>query len=153
MKDGSRIAVGVLKDSETIQSTGIRASATTTKFAVPQLTFWRGVVVTAAISESPLCDVRAGGRSAETLDEQERDDGHADEDEDGDRRPDAQVQRVEQVVVAEDRYRPGAVGAGGQDVDAVEDPERVQRPEQQRDQDGRLHQRQRDLGRSEERRV
>ena len=34
MNDGSSTAVGVLKDSETSQSTGISASAMTTKFAV-----------------------------------------------------------------------------------------------------------------------
>src|SRR5258708_12612914 len=51
-KEGSRTAVGVLKASETSQSTGIRASPMTTKFVVPQLTLWRGVVT--AISESPL---------------------------------------------------------------------------------------------------
>ena len=39
MNDGSRIAAGVLNDSETIQSTGISASAMTTKFAVPQPNF------------------------------------------------------------------------------------------------------------------
>src|SRR5690242_8429324 len=143
MNDGSSTAVGVLKDSETSQSTGISASAMTTKFAVAQPVRWRGVI--AAISGSPLSDVRAGGRGAEALDEQERDDRDADEDQDRDRRPDAQVQRVEQVVVAEDRDRPGAVGAQGQDVDVVENPERVQGPEQQGDQDRRLHQRQRDL--------
>src|ERR1022692_278680 len=129
MNDGSRTAVGVLKDSETIHSTGISASAMTTKFAVPHPVFWRGVVITAAMSGSPLSDVGAGGRGAEALDERERDDRHADEDEDRDRRPDAQVQCVEQVVVAEHRDRPGVVGAGGQDEDAVEDAERVQRPE------------------------
>src|SRR5580692_3136645 len=110
MNDGSRIAAGVLKDSETIQSTGISASAMTTKFADPQPNFCRGVVVTAAISGSPRFDVRAGGRGAEALDEQDRDDRHADEDEDRDRRPDPQVERVEQVVVAEDRDRPGVIG-------------------------------------------
>src|ERR1700733_4017033 len=145
MKDGSRIAAGVLKDSDTSQSTGISASAMTTKFADPQPTFCWGVV-TAAISGSPSSYVRARGRGTEALDKQEGDDRHADEDQDRDRRPDPQVERVEQVVVAQDRDRPGVVGALGQDEDVVEDPERVQRPEQQREQDGRLHQRQRDLG-------
>src|SRR6266702_4064170 len=134
-KDGSRTAVGVLKDSETSQSTGISASAITTKLAVAQPVLWRGVM--AAISGSPLSDVRARGRGAEALDEQEGDDRDADEDQDRDCRPDAQVQRVEQVVVAEDRDRSGAVGAHGEDVDVVEDPERVQCPEQQGDQDRR----------------
>src|SRR5579872_70821 len=66
-KDGSRTAAGVLKDSETSQSTGISASAMTTKFAVAHPVLWRGVM--AAISGSPLPDVRAGGRGAEALDE------------------------------------------------------------------------------------
>src|SRR3984885_14127530 len=145
MKDGSRIAAGVLKDSEAIQSTGISASAMTTTFAVPQLTFCRGVVVTAAMIGSLRSRVRARGGGAEALDEQDGDDRHADEDQDRDRRPEPQVQRVEQVVPGEDRDRPGVVTALGQDEDVVEDPERVQRPEQQRDQDGRLYQRQRDL--------
>src|ERR1700690_930517 len=136
MSDGSRTAAGVLKDSETSQSTGISASAITTKLAVPQPNFWRGVV-TAAISGLPLPDVRAGGRGAEALDEHEGDDRHADEDQDGYRRPDAQVERIEQVVVAEDGDRAGVVVAGREDEDAVEDAERVQHPEQQRDQDGR----------------
>src|ERR1022692_4111310 len=42
MKEGSVTAVDALKDSETIQSTGISASATTTRFVVPQPTLWRG---------------------------------------------------------------------------------------------------------------
>src|SRR5260370_12967203 len=138
-KEGSRTGVGVLKASETSQSTGIRASAMTTKFVVPQLTLWRGVVT--AISESPLSDVRAGGRGAEALDEHDRDDRHADEDEDRDRRADPQFQRAEHVVVHTDRDRPGVISPGGQDEDVVEDPERVQRPEQQRDLDRGLHQR------------
>src|SRR6516225_4190658 len=92
---------------------------------------------------SPSSCRRAGYRRAEEPDEDEGDDRDGDEDQDGDRRPDAEVQRPEQVVVPQDRYRVGAVAAAGQDVDVVEDPERVQRPEQQRDQDGRFHQRQR----------
>src|SRR5487761_1700953 len=127
MKEGSRTAVGVLKDSETSQSTGISASAMTTKFAVVQPAFCRGVVVTAAISGSSPFDVRARGRGAEALDEHHGDDRHADEDQDRDRRSDPQVQRVEQVVPGEDRDRPGAVAALGQDEDVVEYPERVQR--------------------------
>src|SRR5277367_5951028 len=130
MKDGSRIAVGVLNDSDTSQSTGISASAMATKFAVPQPNFCRGVVVTAAMTGSPVSEVAARGRGTEAPDEQEGDDRHADEDQDGDRRPDTQVQRVEQVVVAQDRDRAGVISPGGQDVDVVEDPERVQRPEQ-----------------------
>src|SRR3984957_5662243 len=107
MKDGSRIAAGVLKDSETIQSTGISASAMTTKFADPQPTFCRGVVTAVAISGSPSSHVRARGRGTEALDKQDCDDRHTDEDQDRDRRPDAQVESVEQVVVAQDRDRPG----------------------------------------------
>src|SRR5437667_9353351 len=136
-------ARSIVNSGVTSPITGISASAMTTKFAVAQPVLWRGVM--AAISGSPLSDVRAGGRGAEALDEQERDDRDADEDQDRDCRPDAQVQRVEQVVIAEDRDRPGAVGAQGEDVDVVENPERVQCPEQQGDQDRRLHQRQRDL--------
>src|ERR1035441_7698554 len=109
MKEGSRTAVFVLKDSETIQSTGISASAMTTTFTAPQPVFCRGVVATAAISGSPLSYVRARRRGAEEFDEHEGDDHHADEDQDRDRRSDAQVQRVEQVVPAEDRDRFGIV--------------------------------------------
>src|SRR5580704_13489533 len=104
MKDGSRTAAGVLKDSDTSQSTGISASAMTTVFADPQPTFCRAVV-TAAISGSPRFDICARGRGPEALDEQDGDDRHADEDQDRDRRPDPQVERVEQVVVAEHRDR------------------------------------------------
>src|ERR1700733_9770599 len=127
MNEGSRIAAGVLKDSEAIQSTGISASAMTTTFAVPQPTFCRGVVVTAAMIGSLRSRARAWGCGAEALDEQDGDDRHADEDQNRDRRPDPQVQRVEQVVVAEERDRPGVVRPVGQDEDVVEDPERVQR--------------------------
>src|SRR6516165_9297997 len=138
MKDGSRTAAGVLNDSETIHSTGISASATTTTFAVPQPIFCRGVVVTAAMAGLPPSRVRAGGGGAEALDEHGGDDDDADKDQDRDRGPDPQVQRLEQVVPGEDRHRFRAVVALGQDEDVVEYPERVQRPEQQRDQDGRL---------------
>src|SRR6202012_3679276 len=146
MNDGSSTAVGVLNDSETSQSTGISASAMTTKFATPQPTFCRGVVVTAAIGDSPASGICARGRGPEASDEDDGDDGDADEDEHRKGRDDPQVERVEQVVVAQDRPGSGVVGSGGQDVDVVEDPERVERPEQQRDQDGRLHQGQRDFG-------
>src|SRR5260370_11225046 len=67
-KEGSRTAVGVLKDSETSQSTGIKASAMATKFAVPQPVLCLGVM--AAISVSPLSDVGTRRRGAEALDEQ-----------------------------------------------------------------------------------
>src|ERR1700738_4480185 len=107
------MAAGVLKDSEASQSTGISASTITTVFAVPQPTFCRGVVrvVVTAISGLPLPDVRAWRSGAEAFDESECDDRHADEDENRDRGPDPQVQRVEQVVVGGDRDRPGAVGS------------------------------------------
>src|SRR6516162_5098139 len=88
--------------------------------------------------------LRARRRRAEDPDVDEGDDRHADEDQDGDRRPDAQVQRPEQVVVPQDRHGVGAVAARGQDVDIVEYSERVEGPEQQRHQDGRFHQRDRD---------
>src|ERR1700730_12534996 len=120
--EGSRTAVGVLKASETSQRTGISASAITTKLVVVQPTLCRGVM--AAITGSPLSDVCARGRGAEALDEQDGDDRHADEDQDRDRGPDPQVERVEQVVVAEDLDRRGAAAALGQDEDVVEDRER-----------------------------
>src|SRR6202012_1052494 len=102
MNDGSKIAVGVLNDSETSQRIGINARAMTTKFATPQPAFCRGGVI-AAMSGSPLPDVGAGGRGANAPDEESGDDRHADEDKDRDGRADAEVQRVEQVVVTEDR--------------------------------------------------
>src|SRR5579875_2544600 len=113
MNDGSRIAAGVLNDSDASQSTGISASAMTTKFAVVQPTFCRAVVLTAAISVSPLIDVGAGGCGAEQPDEHEGDDRHADEDQDRNRRSDPQVERVEQVVVPEHRHRARVVSAVG----------------------------------------
>src|SRR5260370_30548653 len=84
--EGWRAGVGVLKASETSQRTGISASAITTKLVVVQPTLCRGVM--AAISGSPLSDVCARRRGAEAPDEQDRDDRHADEDQDRDRGPD-----------------------------------------------------------------
>src|SRR6478672_8158053 len=49
MNVGSRMAAGVLNDSDTIHSTGISASAITTTFATPHSTLRTGVVA-AAIS-------------------------------------------------------------------------------------------------------
>ena len=59
--------------------------------------------------------------------------------------PSPRLTRLISDVVAEDRHRLGVVRAARlDDVDRVEDPERVERAEQQRDEDRRLHQRQRD---------
>ena len=87
---------------------------------------------------------RRSGAGAEALDEHERDDAHEHEQQHRNRRPQTEVEAGEQGVVVEHRDRLGAVGALVEDVDRVEDPERVERAEQQRDEDRRLHQRQRD---------
>src|SRR5581483_1119428 len=132
MNVGSVMLDGSLKDNDTIHSTGISASTIATVLASPQPAFCLAVVAIFATSPSRR---RARYRRAEALDEQEGDDRDADEDENRDRRPDAQVQRGEQVVVAEDGHRARAMATRGQDEDVVEHPERVERPEQQRDQD------------------
>src|SRR5690242_11607687 len=99
------MVAGFLKDCETIQRTGMSTSRITTMFAVIQPDF---CLVVAAISIHPS---RARRRGAEEPDEDEGDDRDAYEDQDRDRRPDAQVQRPEQVVVPQDRHRVGAVVA------------------------------------------
>src|SRR5260370_39800900 len=93
-------------------------SITVIALAVPQLNFWR--VVVTAISASPSSLRGTWHGRAEPPDEHERDDRDADEDQDGDRRPDAQVQRREQGVVAEDRDRVGPVAAPGPGEAVVE---------------------------------
>ena len=78
------------------------------------------------------------------LDEEDGDQDHADEDQDRDGRAEPEVHPVDEDVVA----RIDALGAESaarlNDEDVVEYSERVERPEQQRDEDRRLHQRQRD---------
>src|ERR1700759_3800501 len=101
--DGPVTAAGVLNDSETSHSPGITAMRTPSRLAAIQPARWRGV--RAAIRPSPRSVVGAGGGGAEPEDEDCRDDRHADEDEDRDGRPDAQVERVEQVVVPEGGHR------------------------------------------------
>src|SRR5262245_19831945 len=137
MKLGSVIAAGVLNDRDTIQSTGMSASAITTKSVAPQPIRCRAVVAAISVPPPFLCEVpsslpeiRSGSGGAEALDEDGRDDRDADQDQDRHRRPDPEVEPGEQVVVVEDRHRVGAVRTAGEDEDVVDYPERVQRSEQ-----------------------
>jgi hypothetical protein len=93
------------------------------------------VAVVALISRSPA---RSG---AEAFDEHRRDDRHHQEQQDRNRGAKSQVEPVEQRVVVQHRDRLGPVRALVEDVNRVEDPEGIERAEQQRDQDRRLHQR------------
>ena len=81
---------------------------------------------------------------AEPLDEQTAITITHEEDQHRDRRAQAEVEPRDQLVVAEDRHRLGAVGAARLDEHRVEHAEGVERAEQHRHQDRRLHQRQRD---------
>src|SRR6476469_10105115 len=92
--------------------------------------------LTRSVMSAPLL-IRSWCRRAEDRDVDERDHRHGQEDQHADRRTQPEVERLEQVVVAEDRHRSGAVGAAGEYVDVVEDPERVEGAEQKRDQDRR----------------
>ena len=69
---------------------------------------------------------------------------HGNEDQHRYRGPEAQVHTVDEDVVAEDRHGLGVLRAAGLDEHGVEDPERVERAEQQCYEDRRLHQRHRD---------
>ena len=132
------IVDGSLNDSDTIQSTGMSASRITTMLAVPHPTFClvggghqllRSVPGAAA--PNPLMNRNAMIATQMKISTEMAE-------------PMPEVQGGEQVVVAEDRHRAGVVATAGQDEDVVEDPERVQRAEEQRDQDRRLHERQGD---------
>src|SRR5918999_3741020 len=143
MKLPSVMLLAGLNDRLTIHSTGTSAYSSTNVLATAHLLFAAPVVAT-AMSAPPL-GVRARRGGAEQLDEDEGDQRDGDEDEHADRRPDAEVERPEQVVVTQHRDRSGAVRATGEDVDVVEDAERVERAEEQRHEDRGLHHRQDDL--------
>jgi hypothetical protein len=74
----------------------------------------------------------------------ERDDRDGEEDQHRHRRPDTEVQPLDQVVVGHHRHRARFRRAAGEHEDVVEDPEGVEGTEQHGDQNGRLDQRQRD---------
>src|SRR5215218_5238839 len=132
----SPISSGFLSDSDAIQTTGIRAYSRTTRMPMPQSPRSLLVWVTSGLPSL------LGGAGPERLHEEDGDQDHADEDQDRDRRAEPDVDPVDQDVVAEDRHALGVESASRlDDVDVVEDPERVERPEQERDQDRRLHQR------------
>src|ERR1700727_1726045 len=61
----------------------------------------------------------AGCRRAEELDENQRDHGDAAEDQHRNRRAEADIEALEQIVVTPDRHRAGVAGAAGEDVDVV----------------------------------
>ena len=79
-----------------------------------------------------------------TPDEEERDQSDEQEQQHRDRRAEPEIEPIKQRRVVEHRDRLRSLGALVEDVDHVEDPELVERAEQQRDEDRRLHQRQRD---------
>src|ERR671919_3258201 len=83
-----------------------------------------------------------GERRSETLHEQERDQDDDQEDQHRYRGADAEVQLDQELVEVEHRHALEVrVVPGGDDVDGIEDPEGVERAEQQRYEDRRLHQR------------
>src|SRR6516165_10890076 len=127
-----------LSDRLRIHSTGINAYITTKASTTTQNVARR--------ARSAPTEITPGRGRAEHLDEDQRDNPHATEDQHADRRTQPHVETLEKVVVAQDRHRPGVVVARGQHVDVVEDPECVQRPEQQRHHDRRLDDRQHDPG-------
>src|SRR5262249_44267631 len=121
-KLGSVVAVGVLNDRDTIQSTGMSASAITTRSAPPQPIRCRTVLAAISVPPPFLCevpsslpDVRSGSGGAEALDEDGRDDRDADQDQDRHRRPDPEVEPGEKGFVVEDRHREGAGRTAGAD--------------------------------------
>src|SRR5580693_6657517 len=105
-----------------IQTSGISTSTIVTMLATLQPTFC-GVVATTSrapplFSSAPSSrEVRSRSGRAEALDEGDRDDRDADQDQDGQRRPETEVQPGEQVVVGQYRHRSGAVVALGEDED------------------------------------
>src|SRR5438067_9004272 len=134
------IVDGSLKDSATIHHSGKRTQRMMTTSAMPQ------AVLSLRVTTSAMSHLRSRYGGAEEFDVEEGDETHRDEDQHRDRGSQAQVEIGEQVVVGEDRDRPRLVLPLGQYVDVVEYPEGVQGPEQQRHQDGGLHQRQDYLG-------
>src|SRR3954467_2464066 len=136
MSRPSATVAGVFSDSEMIQRTGNSAKTRTMASAATHRPTLRSM-------SAPL----PGRLQAEALDEHHGYERHADEDQHGYRRAQAEVQLVEQLVVAQDRDRLDVpvLTRVGQDVDRVEDPESVERAEEQRDEDRDLHQRDRDL--------
>src|SRR3954447_3003333 len=98
MKLPSATVAGDLNDSITIHSTGNSAKTRTAKSVTPHP---RIRFVSVRRISSPL----PWPARAQALDEDERDDHHADEDQHRDRRPQPEVEPVEQLVVAQDRHR------------------------------------------------
>ena len=88
MKRSSAIVAGVFSESEMIQSTGISAkSSTTTMRDAPER-----VLAAFRVSSQPPVSL-LGERGPEALDEDERDQDHAEEDQHRDRRAEPEVQR------------------------------------------------------------
>src|SRR5215218_9640100 len=139
MKRWSTISLGGFSEIEISHSTGISANAKTSTIAMLQRLYSRVPCLISAPRPAFL------GLDAEALDEDEGDHQDKEEDQHRDRRAEPEVKPVDQLVEAEDRDRFGVLGAAGHDEDRVEDPERLEGSEEDRDEDRRLHQRQGDL--------
>src|SRR6478609_5922913 len=138
MKRWSMISLGGFNEIEISHSTGISADSSTSTMAMLQRLYSRVPCLISASRSAFL------GLDAQALDENERDQYDEEEDQHRDRRAEAEVEPVDQLVEAEDRDRFGVLGAAGHDEDRVEDAEGLEGAEENRDQDRRLHQRQGD---------
>src|ERR1044072_1840911 len=138
MKRPSATASVGFSESEISQMTGVSAKASTTTMPMLQSTYSR---LPRSISApwSPFLYPGSQHAHVEGGDQQD-----ADEDQHRDGRAEAQIEPRDQLVEAEDRDRFGVLRTGGHDEDRVEDAEGVEGAEEQRDEDRRLHQRQRD---------
>src|SRR4051794_35165154 len=112
----SAISLGGFSESDSSQRTGISANSRTSVIAIVHSEYSLAPTFISASPRPSFFDFHA-----EAFDEQEGDAEHAEEDQDRDRRPDAQVQSVDQLFEAEDRHRFRVLRAVGHDEDRVED--------------------------------
>src|ERR1700761_1826945 len=136
----SVISLGGFSEIDSSHSTGISANSRTSVIAIAHSEYSLAPTFISSAPRSAFLDL-----DAEAFDEQRGEQHHTEEDQDRDRRADAQVESVDQLFEAEDRHRFGVLRAVGHDEDRVEDARGLEHPEEHRDEDRRFHQRQRDL--------
>src|ERR1700755_1728836 len=95
----SAISLGGFSEIDSSHSTGISANSRTSVIAIVHSEYSRAPTFISA-SRSPFFALHA-----EAFDEEGGEQHHTDEDQDRDRRADAQVEAVDQLFEAEDRHR------------------------------------------------
>src|ERR1700721_536411 len=114
----SVISLGGFSEIDSSHSTGISANSRTSVIAIAHSEYSLAPTFISSAPRSAFLDLYA-----ESFDEDGGEQHHSEEDQDRDRRSDAEVQSVDQLFEAEDGHRFGVLRAVGRDEDGGEESE------------------------------